>query len=1173
MVWCSCPPNSRPPAAVELIRATQGTVWSGDIFLASNATIDANNASNNSSTSTSNIFPFAITGVISGPGNLTKTGLSPLTLEAANAYPGTTTIAFGGFILSGTGTLASSTLTVDNTASFTLDNSYTVLPNRFNGNLTLDGGAFNFLPNNTAGIQSTASLGTITLAAGQNTISNAVGTGGANITTITALSLVRLPGATVSFSQATTGTAINQFLFTNAPTNLLLNGIFPWATVNGGSILQWGTYVIPTLANPVGGFEAYTNYVTSLATATSTSNVELTNATQLSSNITVNSVLVVSTSSATTLNLQLGTGTTNYTLAITQRRAYDHGCRLHVVPGRHHQLWFGRRSDHGRLQRHHRQHHCRHRRRYRLQHRHGDLWFHPLRRRPFAYGDRQHIQWPRHGRSAATTQNAGTLLVDTVSSLGSGPVLLYGGSFGTGVGGGNFAIGNQLELANSVVTLGSTNSVTFVGPILLTNMNELTINNAVVFAGVIKDANYPTVTGGLALVAGNALIINNSLNTYSGGTILGGNQGTNADLQLETSDVLCQRNRGPFVHGRANLRYVLAVLWFVGHRHIYDHAYHLQQCGQHPAIQYPKRSQRPAEYRTGRHPGFREQRQSGHDYFPGHPGRCGRAGFLGDFFAQYRQRQCRHRPSNQCRHRPPQSRGNHGPFRHQGRRRGERTVGHRHFLPLRQRRRRLPRRPQRLPKRRFPFRRQQQQLRHQRQVVPAVTLHSQVVMFNSNFQMGGGLYNGGGNITLAGPLSLQGNNDFYIINNQTLTVSGQISGDGSVMLFGDQNYTGILDLSGDNAAWSGGVTNWAFNTLEIGNNQALGSGLYDWPGGLLQDDGNGGPAGYTLSTPMELDNGSKTNNIAVSAGSTLTLTGTIIGAGPLQKIGGGNLVITNSVVQTGRDTVSDGTLTLSGGGAIAQGNSIVVNPNATLTLDNSGINSGNRIGDAIPITLNGGTLNFIGNNASFSISSETIGSVTLGAGDSTISLTSGTGTNATSTLNIGNIIRTPGAILSFVGINSPIGPVGTTFNQVNIQGQILNNLATPTSLVVPTTNSVNVAADPGATNPADYSAFVPFATVSDSSGFDFVGVPVSGTVGLGTEVPVTPTPATPYVVQHYADYVTGGLTTSEMSTDVVESPINRSRGVGRGWHRRTKRGWRAVVWRQRRQLLRRRRRH
>ncbi len=441
------------------------------------------------------------------------------------------------------------------------------------------------------------------------------------------------------------------------------------------------------------------------------------------------------------------------------------------------------------------------------------------------------------------------------------------------------------------------------------------------------------------------------------------------------------------------------------------------------------------------------------------------------------------------------------------------------------------------------------------QVVPSVTLHSQVIMQDSNFQLGGSagigpLYNGGGNVVLAGPLTLQGNNDFYITNNQLFTVSGQVSGDGSIMLFGDQNYTGALNMSGDNAAWSGGVTNWAFNTLIIGNNSALGSGLYDWPGGLLEDDGDGtggpsgpqGPTNYTINNPLELDNGGKTNNFGVSAGSTLTFNGTIIDAGPFQKVGGGNLVLTNAVVQTGRDTISDGTLTLSGGGSIAAGNSIVVNPNATLTLDNTGTNSGSRIGSAIPITLNGGTFNFIGNTSPFAISSQTIGGITLGAGDSTISISSGpAGSSTTSTLSIGNITRNPGAILTFVGNGTPIGVLNTAaapyiYNQININGPILgtttSTVVTPTNFVVPTTNSVITASDPNAgtpeANPLDNSAFIPFATVNDSSGFDFAGVPTT----LG--VPVTPSPATPYIIEHYSDYVTGGLTASTLATDVVK---------------------------------------
>ncbi len=314
-----------PAGALELPRTDQGELFSGDIYLASNTTIDSNNQSDGSSTATSNLYPLALFGTLSGPGALTKVGLSATELYSSDSsYTAPITVESGAFIIGGSGTVASSSITVDNTSTFILDDTYTVLANRFTGNLTMEGGTFSFLPNNTPGAVSTEALGTITVAAGINTFSNALGSGSNDVTTITAASLVRIQGATATFNQASTGTTINnagnEFLFTTPPTNLLVNGIFPWMTVNGGTLTEWGTYVVSTTTPGLApGIEAYSNYVTSLSLATSTSNVELTNTTQLSSNIAVNSLLVLNTNTATSLSLTLGNPanvTANYTLGI-----------------------------------------------------------------------------------------------------------------------------------------------------------------------------------------------------------------------------------------------------------------------------------------------------------------------------------------------------------------------------------------------------------------------------------------------------------------------------------------------------------------------------------------------------------------------------------------------------------------------------------------------------------------------------------------------------------------------------------------------------------------------------------------------------------------------------------------------------------------------------------------
>ena len=133
---------------------------------------------------------------------------------------------------------------------------------------------------------------------------------------------------------------------------------------------------------------------------------------------------------------------------------------------------------------------------------------------------------------------------------------------------------------------------------------------------------------------------------------------------------------------------------------------------------------------------------------------------------------------------------------------------------------------------------------------------------------------------------------------------------------------------------------------------------------VLQDDGGG----RTIANAVVLS-GTGTDNInAVSAANSLTLTGIISGPGGLTKgytavtttqvAGPGNLVISSPALFTGSVTVNQGTLTLSGGGSLlAQGssNTYTVNAGGVLTLDNTGTNNSNRLGNGAgnTLTLNG----------------------------------------------------------------------------------------------------------------------------------------------------------------------------------------------------------------------------
>src|SRR5262249_25109204 len=62
---------------------------------------------------------------------------------------------------------------------------------------------------------------------------------------------------------------------------------------------------------------------------------------------------------------------------------------------------------------------------------------------------------------------------------------------------------------------------------------------------------------------------------------------------------------------------------------------------------------------------------------------------------------------------------------------------------------------------------------------------------------------------------------------------------------------------------------------------------------------------------------------------------------------------------------------------------VTVTPGGTLTRDNTGSNSADRLNDEASIALNGGSLNFLANNTAGTASGEVLGPLVIGAGAST----------------------------------------------------------------------------------------------------------------------------------------------------------------------------------------------
>src|SRR5262249_19865748 len=133
--------------------------------------------------------------------------------------------------------------------------------------------------------------------------------------------------------------------------------------------------------------------------------------------------------------------------------------------------------------------------------------------------------------AGTTTYNggAGTLSLGNISALSNGPLVLTGRVLANSAGG-HFALANPGIFNNRVITLSGANRTFSRGPIPLIGNNQFLLSNPTFCSGVVSGP------GSLNLVSGNALVMQNPNNTYSGGTNVG-TGAANGQLQVNTSDV------------------------------------------------------------------------------------------------------------------------------------------------------------------------------------------------------------------------------------------------------------------------------------------------------------------------------------------------------------------------------------------------------------------------------------------------------------------------------------------------------------------------------------------------------------------------------------------------------------------------------------------------------------
>ncbi len=242
----------------------------------------------------------------------------------------------------------------------------------------------------------------------------------------------------------------------------------------------------------------------------------------------------------------------------------------------------------------------------------------------------------------------------------------------------------------------------------------------------------------------------------------------------------------------------------------------------------------------------------------------------------------------------------------------------------------------------------------------------------SSFAAGGLLVKEG-----SGTLILQGTSNTYTgTNNATLNANGTAINAGTLGIYGDTSL-GLAPAG-------------AYNNIRF-----TGSGT-------LQDTANN----LSLNANRNINIASGATATFDSNGNTFTVNGVINGTGGnLAKTGAGTLVLNGANTYSGTTTINAGTLTAGVGSLVSVGNGVTVNSGGTLLLSGTGRHLGNAVG----VTLNGGTFNTAGlsepNTAGQNIGALTLSSssiIDLASGASILAFAQSNSQTWTGTLSIYN---------------------------------------------------------------------------------------------------------------------------------------------------------------------------
>lgn len=129
-----------------------------------------------------------------------------------------------------------------------------------------------------------------------------------------------------------------------------------------------------------------------------------------------------------------------------------------------------------------------------------------------------------------------------------------------------------------------------------------------------------------------------------------------------------------------------------------------------------------------------------------------------------------------------------------------------------------------------------------------------------------------------------------------------------------------------------------------------------------------------------------------------------------QQFSGGTQTLTGVNTYTGPTSVTFGTMTLAGGGSTLKTSAMTVASGSSLVLDNAAAPLGDRVADALAISVAGGQVSLIG-NASTPVT-ETLGTLQF-SGNATVNATQPGA--AAARLNFAGLARTAGGVLNVTG--------------------------------------------------------------------------------------------------------------------------------------------------------------